>query len=86
VGWLAERLRWIEKDVLEPNGLTTAGLSKREVDILRMLADGMETAEIAQRLNYSERTIKNTIYTMLARLGLHNRVHAVAYAIRNNAF
>jgi len=86
VGWLAERLRWIEKDVLGPHGLTTAGLSKREVEILSMLADGMETAEIAQRLNYSERTIKNTLYAMLARLGLRNRVHAVAYAIRHNAF
>jgi DNA-binding NarL/FixJ family response regulator len=85
VGWLAEQLRRIHKDVLEPQGLNTAGLSTREVEVLRMLADGMGTSEIAQKLNYSERTIKNTIYAMLTRLGLHNRVHAVAYAIRNNA-
>jgi DNA-binding NarL/FixJ family response regulator len=86
VGWLAGRVRRIEKDVLEPPGLNATGLSQREVEVLRMLADGMETAEIAQRLNYSERTIKNTIYAMVARLGLRNRVHAVAFAIRNNAF
>jgi DNA-binding NarL/FixJ family response regulator len=85
VGWLAEQLRRIHKDVLEPQGLNTAGLSTREVEVLRMLADGMGTSEIAQKLNYSERTIKNTIYAMLTRLGLRNRVHAVAYAIRNNA-
>jgi DNA-binding NarL/FixJ family response regulator len=83
-GWLAERLRWIQKDVFEPNGLTASGFSDREIEVLRMLADGTETAEIAQRLNYSERTIKNTIYAMQARLGLRNRTHAVAFAIRNN--
>jgi len=57
-------------------------LTAREIEVLRMLAEGTETAEIAQRLNYSERTIKNTIYAMQSRLGLRNRTHAVAFALR----
>lgn len=84
VGWLAEQLRWVQKDVLEPHGLSASGFSEREIEILRMLADGLDTAVIAQRLNYSERTIKNTIYAMQARMGLRNRTHAVAFALRHN--
>jgi DNA-binding NarL/FixJ family response regulator len=83
VGWLSTRLRAIQEQVLAPNGLTTAGLQAREVDVLRLLADGMDTAEIAVRLNYSERTVKNIIHGLLARLNLRNRSHAVAYALRH---
>jgi DNA-binding NarL/FixJ family response regulator len=69
--------------VLDPHGLTAAGLYTREVDVLRLLAEGMDTLEIAQRLNYSERTVKNIIHGVLSRLKLRNRSHAVAYALRN---
>lgn len=57
-------------------------LSEREVDVLRLIADGLSTADVAARLNYSERTIKNVLHEMIGRLGLRNRTHAVAYAIR----
>jgi DNA-binding NarL/FixJ family response regulator len=82
-GWLAARIRSIQRDVLDPHGLTTAGLYTREVDVLRLLAEGMDTVEIADRLNYSERTVKNIIHGTLSRLKLRNRSHAVAYALRN---
>jgi DNA-binding NarL/FixJ family response regulator len=82
-GWLAARIRSIQRDVLDPHGLTTAGLYTREVDVLRLLAEGMETVEIAERLNYSERTVKNIIHGLLSRMKLRNRSHAVAYALRN---
>ncbi|GAA1027864.1 MULTISPECIES: helix-turn-helix transcriptional regulator [Amycolatopsis] len=59
-----------------------AGLSPREVDVLRMLSAGWDTAEIAEALSYSERTVKNLIHRMLKRLNLRNRTHAVAYAVR----
>jgi DNA-binding NarL/FixJ family response regulator len=55
----------------------------RELDILRLLADGLDTAEIAHRLHYSERTIKNILHALLIRLDLRNRPHAVAYALRH---
>lgn len=81
--WLVGHIRSIERDVLIPNGLTAAGVESREVDVLRLVADGMDTLEIAGRLNYSERTVKNIIHGMLTRLNLRNRPHAVAFALRH---
>jgi DNA-binding NarL/FixJ family response regulator len=85
IGWVVGRLRAIHRDVLEPNGLTPAGLDTREVDVLGLLAQGLSTYEISQRLNYSERTIKSIIHGVLTRLKLRNRTHAVAYAVRTGA-
>src|SRR6266496_2321109 len=59
-----------------------AALSAREVDVLRLMAEGWDTADIAVKLSYSERTVKNVIYAMTNRLNLRNRPHAVAYALR----
>ncbi|WP_405587536.1 response regulator transcription factor [Streptomyces sp. NBC_01190] len=59
-----------------------AGLRPREVQILRLLAEGIGTAEIAGRLSYSERTIKGVLHELTHRLGLRNRTQAVAYGIR----
>lgn len=58
------------------------GLNEREIDVLSLVADGLSTSEIAHELNYSEKTIKNILHSMTARLGLRNRAHAVAYALR----
>jgi DNA-binding NarL/FixJ family response regulator len=85
VGWLSQLLRTVQQNVLEPNGLSAGGLTKREVDVLGLLADGLSTSEIAERLNYSERTVKNTIHLLTSRLKLRNRAHAVAFAIRAGA-
>ncbi|MGW7369378.1 helix-turn-helix transcriptional regulator [Streptomyces sp. NPDC054841] len=63
--------------------LAPAGFSQREIDVLRLLAEGMDTAEVAARLHYSERTIKNVLAEMMSRLGLRNRAHAIAYAIQS---
>jgi DNA-binding NarL/FixJ family response regulator len=83
LGWLVGQIRSIQRDVLAPNGLTAAGLEAREVDVLRLLADGLDTAEIAEQLSYSQRTVKNIIHGLLSRLKLRNRPHAVAYALRH---
>ena len=85
IGWLVGQLRTIQQTVLEPNGLTAAGLETREVDVLALLSEGLSTHDIAQRLNYSERTVKNIIHGLLTRLNLRNRAHAVAYAVRAGA-
>lgn len=84
-GWLIDRMRSIQRDVLAPLGLTPSGLEVREVEVLRLLAEGLDTVEIAQKLNYSERTIKNIVSAMTNRLGLRNRTHAVAFALRSGA-
>lgn len=61
------------------------GLETREIDVLRLLADGFETTEIASTLSYSERTVKYIISRLSGRLHLRNRSHAVAYAVRTGA-
>ena len=85
VGWLVARLRTIHRDVLAPRGLTAAGLGTREVEVLRLLAEGLDTAQIAERMNYSERTVKSIIHGVLTRCRLRNRAHAVAFALRSGA-
>lgn len=83
LGELLRRVTNLHREVLAPRGLTLSGLAVREADVLRLLADGMDTAEIAERLSYSERTVKNILHGALTRLGLRNRTHAVAYALRH---
>lgn len=56
--------------------------SGRERDVLRLLADGLAVPEIAERLDFSERTVQKTLYGVTSRLALRNRTHAVAYAWR----
>jgi len=59
-------------------------LAPREREVLRLLADGQDTQEIAATLNYSERTVKGVIHEITTRLQLRNRSHAVAFALRND--
>jgi DNA-binding NarL/FixJ family response regulator len=82
LGRLLEQIRRLQEGVLEPRGLNFTGLSDREIDVLRLVADGCDTSEIAKQLAYSERTIKNVIQGVTSRLHLRNRSHAVAYAVR----
>ena len=82
LGRLLRQVGHIQRQVLSPRGLTFAGLTERELEVLRLLADGLDTAEVGQRLYYSERTVKNIIHDVTSRLELRNRTHAVAYAIR----
>ncbi|MEV8565919.1 response regulator transcription factor [Streptomyces sp. NPDC051322] len=65
-----------------PPGAPAAGLSPRELDVLHLVAEGMDTGEIARKLSYSERTVKNVMHGLTTRLQLRNRAHAVAYAFR----
>jgi DNA-binding NarL/FixJ family response regulator len=50
--------------------------------VLKLLADGLDTAEVARRLSYSERTVKNVLQDVTRRHNLRNRTHAVAFALR----
>ena len=57
-------------------------LSVRELEVLRLIARGMENAEIAQELSISPRTAKNHVSNILAKLGLPSRIQAAIYAVR----
>ncbi|HEY4830513.1 MAG TPA: response regulator transcription factor [Solirubrobacteraceae bacterium] len=57
-------------------------LSARELDVLRLIARGMENADIAAALAISPRTAKNHVSNILAKLGMPSRVQAAIYAVR----
>lgn len=81
-GQLMRQVQWTHREVLTPRGLTASGVGPREVDVLRLLAEGEDVGEIARKLGYSERMVKYILYGMMKRLNLHNRAHAVSYALR----
>nr|MDT0658147.1 response regulator transcription factor [Micromonospora sp. DSM 115978] len=83
LGRLLSQVGAVQRNVLGPRGLTFSGLAQREIDVLRLVAEGFDTAEIAAKLSYSQRTIKNVLHDVTSRLHLRNRSHAVAYALRN---
>ncbi|MGW7674535.1 LuxR C-terminal-related transcriptional regulator [Streptomyces sp. NPDC054775] len=58
------------------------GLSSRDVAVLELLAEGLDTSGIARRLSYSEGTIKNIVHGVVRSLGACNRTQAVALGIR----
>jgi DNA-binding NarL/FixJ family response regulator len=82
LGRLLEQVGRLQRQVLAPRGLTFTGLTPRETEVLRLVADGLDTSEIASRMCYSERTVKNVLHDLTTRLQLKNRTHAVAYAVR----
>jgi DNA-binding NarL/FixJ family response regulator len=82
LGRLLNQVGSLQRQVLVPRGLTFNGLAQREVEVLRLVADGYDTAEISNNLGYSERTVKTVLHDISTRLHLRNRSHAVAYALR----
>ena len=82
LGRLLEQVGRLQRQVLAPRGLTFTGLTPREAEVVRLVADGLDTREIALRMCYSERTVKNVLHDLITRLQLRNRTHAVAYAVR----
>lgn len=82
LGRLLEQVARLQRQTLAPRGLTFAGFAERELAVLKLVAEGWSTVEIARQLSYSERTVKNIIRDVTSRLQLRNRAHAVAYVVR----
>jgi PAS domain S-box-containing protein len=60
-----------------------AALTRRELEVLRMVATGLNTKAIAERLHVSPATIRNHVQNILGKLGAHSRLEAVAHATRH---
>jgi DNA-binding NarL/FixJ family response regulator len=58
------------------------GLTNREVEILKLLANGMANKQIAYRLKISEKTVRNHVSNTYEKLGIYDRSQAVLYAVR----
>ncbi|WP_280728090.1 response regulator transcription factor [Kitasatospora sp. MAA4] len=82
LGRLLDQVGRLQRQVLDPRGISFAGLGAREIEILKLVAEGRDTREIAEQLAYSERTVKSVLHDVTSRLQLRNRSHAVAYALR----
>ncbi len=80
------RLRGARPGALRRPGRAAEGsrgkLTRRQREILQLLADGGSTTVAARDLGLSEETVKTHTKNMLARLGARNRTHAVAIALR----
>ena len=81
--WAAlEQERFVDPAV-PPSG-SRGKLTRRQREILQLLADGGSTVAAARELGLSEETVKTHTKNVLARLGAKNRTHAVAIALRES--
>jgi NarL family two-component system response regulator LiaR len=87
--WLSPRAAEVVLGLLrqaeapEPERASVEELSPRELDVLRLIARGLENAEIARELNISPWTAKNHVSSILTKLGLPSRVQAATCAVRH---
>jgi DNA-binding NarL/FixJ family response regulator len=63
--------------------ITSASLTDRELEVLRLLSSGMDNAEIGRTLFISPSTVKNHISSILLKLQIENRIQAAVYAVRS---
>ena len=68
-----------DKDTVKIESLT-----KRELEVLKNLSYGMYNKEIAEKLDISERTVKNHISNIFKKIGVSDRTQAAVFAIKNN--
>lgn len=73
--------RWLHVESEDDEGVPEA-LTARELEVLRMLADGLGNKEVAERLGISGNTVKFHVAQILAKLGVGSRAEAVATGMR----
>jgi len=74
--------RLIDVAAPKPADPTDTGLTPREIEVLRLIAEGLSNTEIARHLVVSEATVKTHINHLFAKANLRDRAQAVAYAYR----
>jgi PAS domain S-box-containing protein len=75
------RQRWSTTD---RRAVEEAILTRRELELLRLLGLGLNTADAAERLHVSRTTVRNHVQHIFKKLGVHSRLQAVAYATRHH--
>lgn len=63
---------------------TRGKVSKREMDVLLLVKDGLRNPEIAEQLGLSTKTVENHVRSILQKLGAKNRTEAVVIALKNS--
>lgn len=58
-------------------------ISKREIEVLKMIAEGLSNSEIAERLIISQRTVDGHKSNLIAKTGSKNIIHLLVFAIKN---
>ena len=80
--WVSPRVAGILIDSVMNNGVSSsAGLTERELEVLKLMAHGYRNDRIASELVISEHTVRNHIHSIFHKLGVETRVEAVLYAI-----
>jgi PAS domain S-box-containing protein len=69
-----------------PGGPDPAALSRRELEVLRLMTEGLNTSATAERLHVSRATVRNHVQNIFGKLGVHTRLEAVAFAARQRLF
>lgn len=78
---MMEEFRRLQGDPpLGADGITL--LTERELEIVRLVAQGLENSEIGNRLGLSEKTVRNRLTTIFEKLHVNNRIQAALYALR----
>jgi DNA-binding NarL/FixJ family response regulator len=72
----------LAKKANDRQSVPTPRLTDRELEVLKLVAQGMSNREIAGELFISENTVKNHVRNILEKLHLHSRMEAVVYAVR----
>lgn len=65
----------------DPNLIKSSGLSQREIEVMKLVADGFSTKEIAEKLNLSDKTVGKHRENIMVKLDLRNAADVTKYAI-----
>jgi DNA-binding CsgD family transcriptional regulator len=80
---LSDLLRAIRIALAEGRPEPIAALTERQRQVLRLVAEGLDNAQIAERMGISQRTARSHVSSVLERLGVENRTQAAVAAIRS---
>ena len=76
----------LSRQVSDRQAVPMPRLTDRELDVLKLVAQGLTNRDVADRLFIAENTVKNHVRNILEKLHLHSRMEAVMFAVREKLF